>query len=958
MALSAVMLCVSIPMTAFTAHAESDSNHVHDESCYRKKLHCLHEHDDSCYEGDETATSSNMKKLVCDHEHGEGCYEAVLDCGYRQEENSSEGAEGDGNAGADKNGGLASVASPAAAARALTLTGVERLVADINTWAAGNGIVAEVDEYSGDVIVTGKTTTEASDKLELEIPENVTVEWRAVLTSSAEPVIGIVEESGTDSVFSVTDGEIISTSNKNHTGSSYNTIDNAAIYNAAANTSILVSGGSIRGGGGDRSTGIYNFGEGLVSIQGGRISGGTGTKNYGIFNSFSGITEVSEGIVGGGGGEESYGIQGSGEIRVSGGSISGGTGSGENVGIVFKNSTNSVISGGNISGGYGANTCGILNDSPNSLLVSGGTIDGGKGTSISVGIVNEENSSITVKGGSINADGKKKVCIMNEGGTVVVSGSKIVNTGGYAMIDNSSSSGIQIGGSAVIFGKDLDSTGGAIKTAGTQPVPGGTAAIITWAGDKTTYLKGSAADLDVSPAAVKAEWSTQNGQGGVFYDVSGINNGFITLPGVTVKAAPAIITETLPDGTIGVAYSQTLAADGSAGATWSLESGGSLPVGLSLDGSGKISGIPTKEGTSHFTVRASNDIGSDTKAMSITIAAGLSSIAVTTGPAKTTYTAGQSFDSSGMVVTAAYSDGSTRAVTGYTVTPSGALTEADSRVTVTYTEGGIAKTATLAITVKAAGTNHTIIYDANGGSVIPATGITDTDGRLGSLPTPVRGGSYQFDGWFTAASGGIKITTTIVFTENCTIYAHWTYIGGGSGSGGGSGGGGGSGSGHGFAGGNSSPKESLPKNYTGGTKNIDGVIVPSYVEKVVWVMTDDGRWRLRRADGSDYVNTWVAAYNPYADLSAGQQAFDWFMFDVDGYMVTGWYTDSQGGSYYLNPVSDNTKGRMMTGWVLIDGSYYYFNEEPDGTRGRLFRNTKAPDGRYVDENGVWDGKEK
>ena len=94
MALSAVMLCVSIPMTAFTAHAESDSNHVHDESCYRKKLHCLHEHDDSCYEGDETATSSNMKKLVCDHEHGEGCYEVVLDCGYRQEENSSEGAEG------------------------------------------------------------------------------------------------------------------------------------------------------------------------------------------------------------------------------------------------------------------------------------------------------------------------------------------------------------------------------------------------------------------------------------------------------------------------------------------------------------------------------------------------------------------------------------------------------------------------------------------------------------------------------------------------------------------------------------------------------------------------------------------------------------------------------------------------------------------------------------------------
>ena len=45
--------------------------------------------------------------------------------------------------------------------------------------------------------------------------------------------------------------------------------------------------------------------------------------------------------------------------------------------------------------------------------------------------------------------------------------------------------------------------------------------------------------------------------------------------------------------------------------------------------------------------------------------------------------------------------------------------------------------------------------------------------------------------------------------------------------------------------------------------------------------------------------------------------------------MTGWYTDGNGDTYYLNPVSDNTLGRMVTGWYLIDGVYYYFNEEPE-----------------------------
>lgn len=81
-------------------------------------------------------------------------------------------------------------------------------------------------------------------------------------------------------------------------------------------------------------------------------------------------------------------------------------------------------------------------------------------------------------------------------------------------------------------------------------------------------------------------------------------------------------------------------------------------------------------------------------------------------------------------------------------------------------------------------TAHTITFNANGGSVSQASAVTGADGRLSSLPTPTRSGSDQFDGWFTAASGGTQITTATVFTADITVYAHWTDTsdGGGGGS--------------------------------------------------------------------------------------------------------------------------------------------------------------------------------
>jgi len=138
---------------------------------------------------------------------------------------------------------------------------------------------------------------------------------------------------------------------------------------------------------------------------------------------------------------------------------------------------------------------------------------------------------------------------------------------------------------------------------------------------------------------------------------------------VWVKAtgtAPAITTTSLPGGTVGVAYSQTLAATGTTPITWSI-SAGSLPAGLSLNATtGVISGNPTTAGTSNFTVKATNGTGDATKALSITVAvvdaetptiiAQPQSVTVKTGGAAT------------LSVTASVSDGGTLSYKWYSNT--------------------------------------------------------------------------------------------------------------------------------------------------------------------------------------------------------------------------------------------------------------------------------------------------
>lgn len=67
---------------------------------------------------------------------------------------------------------------------------------------------------------------------------------------------------------------------------------------------------------------------------------------------------------------------------------------------------------------------------------------------------------------------------------------------------------------------------------------------------------------------------------------------------------------------------------------------------------------------------------------------------------------------------------------------------------------------------------HKVTFDAGEGKADAETARIDKDGKLAELPDAVRDG-YTFEGWFTAAEGGVAVTADTVFDKDTTVFAHW-----------------------------------------------------------------------------------------------------------------------------------------------------------------------------------------
>lgn len=210
--------------------------------------------------------------------------------------------------------------------------------------------------------------------------------------------------------------------------------------------------------------------------------------------------------------------------------------------------------------------------------------------------------SLTVNGGSLTASVNANIWFQFGTGvsgsgtpTVTVSNNAIVRANGG--IANNSSTSIQYGtgneeNGGIVFDGSIGTVYGKVELQEDLEI-----------GEGETLTIGDGASLNTGSHEVIVNGGTLTGGD----KIEG-----------TVKYAPAITTESLPEGTVGTAYNQLLGATGSETITWSLAIG-TLPAGLTLNSDGTITGTPTTANTYNFTVTATNDSGSDSKELTLTI---------------------------------------------------------------------------------------------------------------------------------------------------------------------------------------------------------------------------------------------------------------------------------------------------------------------------------------------------
>lgn len=153
------------------------------------------------------------------------------------------------------------------------------------------------------------------------------------------------------------------------------------------------------------------------------------------------------------------------------------------------------------------------------------------------------------------------------------------------------------------------------------------------------------------------------------------------------------------------------------------------------------------DGTTSVTIEYTEGGVTKTAEQAITVVHRLTKIEITAQPTKKVYEYGDSFQSTGMVVKATYSDGATANVTGYSCSPTLLSTVGTQTITVSYTENGVTKTATTSVTVnrKTISTvpsqSGTLTY--TGSSQSPSwSNYSTTQLTIGGTTTGTNAGSY------------------------------------------------------------------------------------------------------------------------------------------------------------------------------------------------------------------------
>lgn len=338
----------------------------------------------------------------------------------------------------------------------------------------------------------------------------------------------------------------------------------------------------------------YDTGSNTLTLNGATITGETTTSNpygVGIYASASADQPVSLTIV----------LQG--DNKVSG-----------SIGVYVYSSTTGTASL-TITGGGSLNASGPVNSGiwvqsnngnatltiQNAEVETTETSVAGDGVRVQAG--ESSNASLSVEGGSLTATGKSEYGVgiryifgsSNSGSgtpSLTVSNNAIVKASGGTSGITSNSSPVTPSGTGIVFNNGTGTVYGSVTLQEGLEIG---------EGESLTIEDG--ASLNTGSHEVIVNGGTLNGED----KITG-----------TVKYAPSITTEFLPEGKVNEEYDAFLTADGSEPITWNVTDG-NLPTGLNLSTNGKITGTPSAPGEYIFTVTASNDVGSVSKELTITV---------------------------------------------------------------------------------------------------------------------------------------------------------------------------------------------------------------------------------------------------------------------------------------------------------------------------------------------------
>ena len=401
----------------------------------------------------------------------------------------------------------------------------------------------------------------------------------------------------------------------------------------------------------------------------------------------------------------------------------------------------------NASGSYNPGIRVQSNTGNGTLAITGAKVtasssSGGNGVQIRVG--NGSNASLTVNGGSLTATGSgvsRGGIEFQFGSSESGSGTPSLNVSGSAMVKASGrEGGISDNSSTDIqIGVGDNSSGGIVFDGNKGTVYG-----------NVTLQKDLTIGKDESLTLAESASLNANGHN-VIVNGGTLGDSIKTNLGDSVKYTPTITTATLPNGTEGETYNQTLAATGTDDITWSLAEGSSLPTNLTLNAStGEISGTPTTAETSTFTVTATNAYGFDSKQFTLTIDVSVESV---------------SLDKTTLELT----EGSTETLTA-TITPNNATNKtvtwesSDTRIATVDQNGKVTAIApgTATITVTTADGNHiaTCSVTVNAATTITTQpqSVSVTEGQSATFSVTATGDNLRYQWQINSGNGWSDIT--------------------------------------------------------------------------------------------------------------------------------------------------------------------------------------------------------